>query len=44
MLAADRCYGHVTLFAGVILDFEANLKEGISIDWPIRYRDIAAMV
>ena len=23
------------------LDFEANLKEGISIDWPIRYRDIA---
>ncbi|MGL6266691.1 MAG: GMC oxidoreductase, partial [Chitinophagaceae bacterium] len=23
------------------LDFEANAKEGISIDWPIRYRDIA---
>jgi choline dehydrogenase-like flavoprotein len=23
------------------LDFEANLKEGIAIDWPIRYRDIA---
>lgn len=23
------------------LDFEANLKEGISIDWPIRYKDIA---
>lgn len=24
------------------LDFEANLKEGISIDWPIRYADIEA--
>jgi choline dehydrogenase-like flavoprotein len=23
------------------LDFEANLKEGIGIDWPIRYQDIA---
>jgi choline dehydrogenase-like flavoprotein len=23
------------------LDFEANLKEGIGIDWPIRYNDIA---
>jgi choline dehydrogenase-like flavoprotein len=23
------------------LDFEANAKEGISTDWPIRYRDIA---
>ena len=23
------------------LDFEANLKEGIAVDWPIRYRDIA---
>ncbi len=23
------------------LDFEANLKEGIAIDWPIRYADIA---
>jgi choline dehydrogenase-like flavoprotein len=23
------------------LDFEANLKEGIAIDWPIRYQDIA---
>lgn len=22
------------------LDFEANIKEGIAIDWPIRYRDI----
>ncbi len=22
------------------LDFEANLKEGIAIDWPIRYKDI----
>ncbi|MGN7824676.1 GMC oxidoreductase [Chitinophaga sp. 22536] len=23
------------------LDFEANLKEGIGIDWPIRYKDLA---
>ena len=23
------------------LDFEANLKDGIAIDWPIRYEDIA---
>ena len=23
------------------LDFEANLKDGIAIDWPIRYKDIA---
>ncbi len=23
------------------LDFEANAKDGMSIDWPIRYRDIA---
>src|SRR5206468_6874256 len=23
------------------LDFEANLKDGIAIDWPIRYADIA---
>lgn len=23
------------------LDFEANVKEGIGVDWPIRYRDIA---
>lgn len=23
------------------LDFEANLRDGIGIDWPIRYRDIA---
>lgn len=22
------------------LDFEANLKEGVAIDWPIRYKDI----
>ena len=22
------------------IDFEANAKEGISIDWPIRYKDI----
>jgi choline dehydrogenase-like flavoprotein len=24
------------------LDFEANAKEGIGVDWPIRYRDIEA--
>ena len=23
------------------LDFEANLKEGVAVDWPIRYADIA---
>ena len=23
------------------LDFEANLKEGIAVDWPVRYADIA---
>ncbi len=23
------------------LDFEANLREGIGVDWPIRYKDIA---
>jgi choline dehydrogenase-like flavoprotein len=23
------------------LDFEANVKEGIGVDWPIRYKDIA---
>ena len=23
------------------LDFEANLKEGIAVDWPVRYNDIA---
>ncbi|HAC15033.1 MAG TPA: GMC family oxidoreductase [Bacteroidetes bacterium] len=23
------------------MDFEANLKEGIAVDWPIRYEDIA---
>lgn len=22
-------------------DFEANLREGISIDWPVRYKEIA---
>lgn len=24
------------------IDFEANAKEGIAVDWPIRYKDIAA--
>ena len=23
------------------LDFEANLKDGIAIDWPVRYNEIA---
>ena len=23
------------------LDFEANLKDGVAVDWPIRYRDLA---
>lgn len=23
------------------LDFEANLKEGIAVDWPVRYKDIS---
>lgn len=23
------------------IDFEANLKEGIGVDWPVRYKDIA---
>jgi choline dehydrogenase-like flavoprotein len=23
------------------LDFEANAKEGVAVDWPIRYRDVA---
>jgi len=23
------------------LDFEANARDGIAVDWPIRYKDIA---
>ena len=23
------------------LDFEANLKDGVAVDWPIRYKDLA---
>jgi len=23
------------------IDFEANKKEGIAVDWPVRYKDIA---
>ena len=26
------------------LDFEANMKDGHGVDWPIRYKDIAPMV
>lgn len=22
-------------------DFEANLKDGVAIDWPVRYKEIA---
>jgi choline dehydrogenase-like flavoprotein len=25
----------------VIWDFEANVKDGISVDWPVRYKEIA---
>ncbi len=35
MLWARACYRWSDL------DFEANAKEGIGIDWPIRYKDIA---
>ena len=34
-------YGAVKVIAGVILDFEANAKDGHGIDWPIRYNDMA---
>jgi choline dehydrogenase-like flavoprotein len=33
-------WGRITLRMSD-LDFEANAREGIAIDWPIRYRDIA---
>jgi choline dehydrogenase-like flavoprotein len=23
------------------LDFEANAKDGVGVDWPIRYKDMA---
>lgn len=26
------------------LDFEANAKEGVAVDWPIRYADLAPRV
>ena len=35
LLWSKHCYRYSDL------DFEANMKEGIGIDWPIRYRDIA---
>ena len=35
MLWARGCYRWSNLY------FEANLKEGIGIDWPIRYKDLA---
>ncbi len=35
LLWAKHCFRYSNL------DFEANLKDGIGIDWPIRYEDIA---
>ncbi|HWI89758.1 MAG TPA: GMC family oxidoreductase [Flavisolibacter sp.] len=35
LLWSKHCYRYSNL------DFEANTKEGIGIDWPIRYKDIA---
>jgi choline dehydrogenase-like flavoprotein len=35
LLWSKHCYRYSDL------DFEANAKEGIGIDWPIRYKDIA---
>jgi hypothetical protein len=26
------------------LDFEANAKDGIAVDWPIRYKDLASCI
>ena len=35
LLWARQCYRHSDL------DFEANAKQGVGVDWPIRYADIA---
>jgi choline dehydrogenase-like flavoprotein len=35
LLWSKHCYRYSDL------DFEANLKEGIGVDWPLRYKDIA---
>lgn len=35
LLWGRHCYRHTNL------DFEANLKQGIAVDWPIRYKDIS---
>jgi choline dehydrogenase-like flavoprotein len=35
LLWSKHCYRYSDL------DFEANMKEGIGVDWPIRYKDIA---
>ena len=37
----DRSCGVAQSYRWSDLDFEANAKEGIAIDWPIRYADIA---
>src|ERR1700739_1458070 len=28
-------------YRGAEMDFEANLKDGVGVDWPIRYKDLA---
>ena len=33
--------GVVNLTAGADSDFEANAKDGIGVDWPVRYNEIA---
>jgi choline dehydrogenase-like flavoprotein len=35
LLWSKHCYRYSDL------DFEANMKEGVGVDWPIRYKDIA---
>lgn len=35
LLWGRHCYRHTDI------DFEANIKQGIAVDWPIRYKDIA---
>ena len=39
--AANPSPGAASAYRWSDLDFEANLKDGIAIDWPIRYADIA---
>jgi choline dehydrogenase-like flavoprotein len=37
----DLYFGDRQSYRLADLDFEANLKEGIAVDWPIRYKDLA---